>query len=123
MHQRFLLEDDTLNILTKMGTWFEKHFPERVRAEEVYSTIKNLESVASLLSERVHSLELRFGQIEILFKDAESFFHRMEDDIRTLKTQSTFKNKATLPVPDNMTPFASRAASGNQMLRPVNGGA
>jgi tRNA nucleotidyltransferase/poly(A) polymerase len=112
-----------LNIITKIGLWIEKRFPERINAEFVMVHFSERQREVKDLMERVHALELRFGQIEILFKDAESFFHRMEDDIRTLKTQSTFKNKATLPVPDNMTPFASRAAAGNQMLRPVNGGA
>lgn len=93
-----------MNIFTKIGSWLEKHFPEKITTEEVNKRIDNI----------VEGLQYARSQIDNVLHvdkrvyDLESELIKLKEEMNTLKTNSLIRTKVTHSVPDTMTPFASR---------------
>ncbi len=86
-----------INIFTRIGIYIEKHWPEKMTAEEVRTIfqrgIQNQNESIAALYERLNKLE---------------------DAVKTLQTQTTVKSRIAGSTPSAMTPFASKF--------PINGG-
>lgn len=91
-----------MNIVTRLGNWIEKHFPEKMTAEEArlyfLDRLKPYDEALALLVQRLEKLE------------KEVFMIRGE--LETVKTQLTMKTKVTTPIIAPMSPFASRRVNG-----------
>ena len=103
-----------MNIFLKLGNYIDKHWPEKISAEEVHSEIQAIKQEASLCTREIKVLLERVHSLEKLQED----FKKIKEEIAIMKTQSNVKTRLSGSVPDNMTPFAQRL----QPVRPANGG-
>jgi len=106
-----------INIILRVGQWIEKRFPEKISAESVRA---DLEAITSSINELTGRIEVIEQQSDIpVLQDHLERIKKLEEQIKTMQTQATFKSRIVGSVPDTMTPFATRLPP----VMPTNGGA
>lgn len=97
-----------MNIFTRIGSWIEHHFPEKMTVEEVNIRI---DTISKFNLGFMDGVEHRF---KLLFDDHE----KLKEEVNTLKTNSIVRTKVVSSAPNNMTPFATRMpVGGNKSLQ------
>lgn len=114
--ERLVVEGLALNIFTRIGSWVEKHFPEKVTAEEVWSQIAALNGKVGQVDLMQHAFA-DYQELTNTFmletignaKKISDSFEKLESELATIKSQVGFKSRiAGTPQPTPMTPFATR---------------
>lgn len=89
-----------MNIVSRFGLWIEKHFPEKMTAEDVSSLIKEEHGI---MRYRLDSLQ--------------DDFKKLKEEVSLMKTQSVVKSRISGST-ERINPFAQRL----QPVQPTPGG-
>jgi hypothetical protein len=87
--------------VTRFGIWIEKHWPEKMTAEEVR-----------------HNIEIKFDDYNAILSALTLRIEKLEKYLEIFKTQSVVKSRIVGESPSTMTPFASRL----KPVQPATGG-
>lgn len=108
VNRRLVVEGLALNIFTRIGTWIERHFPEKMNAADVSAQVQAFEhNLDTMQAQANHSDE----RISDLIRDVAKIqieLAKMIPDLEKLNMQNLIQSRKVGTVPSAMTPFAHR---------------
>ena len=102
-----------MNIFTRIGSWVEKHFPEKITAEEVLNRFAgfrvSLEAIKEDYASKSDQIKLAtiLNTFMLETKKIYDSLEKLESELTTIKSQVGFGNRIA-GSKSSMTPFAQR---------------
>lgn len=86
-----------MNIITRIGMWLDKRFPERISVEEVMKSLQGYESIRSELQVQFQMLRAIEDKQAAFTKGAQAFDktdHELRDEINKIKATLAILNRS-----------------------------
>lgn len=83
------LKEILLNLVTKVGLWIEKHFPEKITADDVMARLKKFDAEMDALHQGIEAFEMRISNIPTIASDVE----KLKADVQKLQAALVIKSK------------------------------
>lgn len=87
-----------MGLVTRIGQWLDKRFPEKVTAEDVNKRFRLYDEELAAIHQSIEAFDIRLASNR--FDDIE----KLKVDIEKLKALSVVKSKMAQPYQGNMSP-------------------
>ena len=93
-----------MNLITKIGLWFDRRFPEKISAEEAYNLFEGQQALMGLIKSTSDDHDVLLKQLHGKIQTLESDNDKLKVEIEKVKSTLVIRSRTAPNYAGNMNP-------------------